>query len=467
MNNSGELDFLNIISKTLALVGIAVLTVGMLLNYFGFSDVGFWRHDSMYYEVSYLHKLSSEGRWINYILSPLLRILPPLFAIALVYSSLIYFCYAAAQRLTNDKAYSLILALIVVNIPFLQLQLLWPATTLPGFLALASSAYLAKRISPYFLMAAFSIIFFGTLSHLYFLLPVLYLRDLNKKKFIGLFLAWVFFFILGYLVSQGVTFLITSEFIEMADWRKANRVESFSDLQMNTERVLGDFLATNIKIMGFVSFGVVCALINFFIDRKFIGEIWSILILFFASVAVYISSIYLGLGVAERTAFGYVFCLIFIIFARQRHSTLGRFISIAIALLVGTQLSLASHKAISWYATSTMTIRSEMEKALPRKIDDNTRIILSMSDKTARKIVSKVAFCEDVNHITGEGIASTYRFSQGLRELGIKRIFSCQDCDLQPDELSLDRDSCNRRIFRTKRLNSNQYVILPQDSYFQ
>jgi len=100
------------INTIAAYVLIAALLFGLGVSFLEFFDVGFWRHDSMYYETSYLHKLSEEGRWLNYLLSPLLRLVPPIPAIAFVFFALFGFCYIAMHRFTASRSYSVLVALL-------------------------------------------------------------------------------------------------------------------------------------------------------------------------------------------------------------------------------------------------------------------------------------------------------------------------------------------------------------------
>ncbi len=448
---------------------VAVLICCLLVNYLEFWNVGFWRHDSMYYELSYLHKVSEEGRWINYLLSPMLRTLPAQFAIACIYLSLLYFIYVGAVRASMSKSFALILSLIAVQIPFLQIQLLWPVATLPSFLVLALAAFLANKISPYLLLPLFSVLFFGTMSHLYFLLPILFLRDLDVGKFFRISATWITSFILGFLVTQAATHLTTGHFIEIASWRNANKINNFSDVIENTERVLGSFFDVNIQVFEFLgAASAAIILLLMFIDRNYKKDILPVIILGCSALAIYFSSIYLGLAVAARTAFVYVVCLLFLVFVKNRYSNCGKFISLLVALLIGLKFAVGSYQSIAWYAGVTGVIKDEMGSALPEKIDDNTKVHLSMSDRSVRKIVGKIEFCEDLQHVIGEGISTTYRIGTALRELGVRNVYSCSGCDAEPEQINMDsKQNCKNKIFRYKLYKPNEYILIPADSYLR
>ena len=157
--------------------GLSLLLLAQLIQLLG---VDVWRQDSMYYVESYKDKLISEGRWINKLFFPFLRIIPAQICILLSYLCLGYFVYAVCNNISGNRKYALAVSLLCLNIPVLSVQLEWPETILFAFLFLPLTVSEAKKIPDYLYFPIFSILFFGTFSAFYFLLPLLFLPQYRQ-----------------------------------------------------------------------------------------------------------------------------------------------------------------------------------------------------------------------------------------------------------------------------------------------
>ena len=90
------------LTHVLAALSLLVLSVCTALNLEALAEISVWRHDELYYEPDYFHKVESEGRWLNYLLSNYLPKLPGLAHIVISYFSLALFCAIAAWRTNRD-----------------------------------------------------------------------------------------------------------------------------------------------------------------------------------------------------------------------------------------------------------------------------------------------------------------------------------------------------------------------------
>src|SRR5690606_32492631 len=121
----------------------------------------------------------------------------------------------------------------IIQIPLLRVQLEWPETVIFGFMLLALSSTESKKIPDYLFFPLFSILFFGTYSAFYFLLPLLYLGSSSFKYNLRILIIWGFSFIGGYLVASSFVYFTTGSTIVISDWRRPNPISDFGDLIQN------------------------------------------------------------------------------------------------------------------------------------------------------------------------------------------------------------------------------------------
>lgn len=143
--------------------------------------INVWRHDEVYYLPDYWAKFCEEGRWLNFILFPALRIFPAHLAITLCYCCLFYYAFTCAKPFIANKN-ALLFGLAALQVCSLYDLLTWPVISLPSFLALAGFTFLKERLDWRAVFLLGGIIFSGGFNNFYNLLPLLYLREIYTGK---------------------------------------------------------------------------------------------------------------------------------------------------------------------------------------------------------------------------------------------------------------------------------------------
>ena len=455
------------LTHALAAISILVLLVCTAINLDALADISWWRHDELYYQPDYFHKVESEGRWLNYLLSNYLPKLPGFAHILINYFALALFCITAAWRTNRDFPVALVIALACLQAPFFSTQLQWPATTLPGFLVLLAACILCGRIPKIIFFPIFGILFFATLSHLYFLLPLLFLKDLDLRKAANLLVLWIASFVIGFAVTQAITFKLTGHFIEIMAWRNPNPIQSWDDFFLNLNRVFDAFIRVNVKLFQMMGLAITtgCGL-ALLIGRKS-SDFYMLVVILLSATAVFASSLPLGLGVADRTALIYAIALIFLVCIRENPSTQMRSIVLILCTSIGVALAVSNLKTINWYAGVTSELKEEMQRAIPYSVSNKATIVLGISKKDWKKITRKIEICKDLTHITGEKFNGGYRVKPALVELGFKNVAWCGKCETVPVKVSVTVDNCERKIFEAYRNKPNEIWLLAAEGYLR
>lgn len=199
--------------------------------------INVWRHDEVYYLPDYWAKFCEEGRWLNFILFPALRIFPAHLAITLCYCCLFYYAFTCAKPFIANKN-ALLFGLAALQVCSLYDLLTWPVISLPSFLALAGFTFLKEKLDWRAVFLLGGIIFSGGFNNFYNLLPLLYLREIytGKISLLKLLAYYVLCFVLGFCCAQLAVFLVTGHGIQIADWRKPNYIRQFSDFLINFQK---------------------------------------------------------------------------------------------------------------------------------------------------------------------------------------------------------------------------------------
>ena len=454
--------------RLLGYLSLLVLAACTAVNLDALAEISVWRHDELYYQPDYFHKVEAEGRWLNYFLSSYLAKIPGFFCIVTVYLCLAVFCLKAAWKTNRNLLLALAIALACLQFPFLSTQLSWPATTLPSFIVLLTACLLSDKIPKIIFFPLFAILFFGTLSHLYFLLPLLFLRNLNLQEALKLLLLWVFSFVVGFAVAQAITFSLTGHYIEIAGWRNPNPIQSWDDLVLNSGKILDAFLRINrtlsdmVGLVPIVGWGIVLLL-----GRRS-SDIYMFILITLSAAAVFASSVPLGLGVQGRTALTYAIGLIFLSCIRENASTQTRSLIFILCASIGVSLSLSNLNAIRWYAGITNELKEEMHRAIPHYANEDTAIVLGISQKDWGKITRKIEICNDLTYVTGEKFNGAYRVRQALIELGFTKTGWCsKQCETVPVKPSNSLENCERKIFETYRSKPKEIWLFASEQYLR
>lgn len=215
---------------------IAVLLFNILQTYMG---VNVWRQDSMYYVSSYDDKLANEGRWINHLFFRYLQQVPASLAILLSYFSVIYFCFQVAFRVSGNTYMALAFGMLCGLIPVLPVQLEWPETLLIGFLLLAASPYFASTMPRFVFFPVMAVLFFGTFSAFFFVMPLLFLKNISFRKGAELIAIWIVSFVSAYFFTNLMVWMMTGDTIQIAGWRNPTPARDIDGLLENISRIAG------------------------------------------------------------------------------------------------------------------------------------------------------------------------------------------------------------------------------------
>ena len=215
--------------------------------------------------------ITREGRWLYYLLFPLLVRGDGSIVVYLNLLCFFLFAYTAAKRYIKDSAYAFAFAALSMEVSPLAHQLVWPYATLPAAVLLAAAALSVRSLPIYIFYALFGFLFSGTIQNLYFLLPLLHLPLLDGPTFLSNFRtltkcvvpAWIMGFLVGQLamlvVVYGYTFHETGigqVGLRIPQWRQMDvhtgllhtEVENLDDLATNTVLSIG-YLVRQVKIL--------------------------------------------------------------------------------------------------------------------------------------------------------------------------------------------------------------------------
>lgn len=395
----------------LVLIGLTYI----FRNIFELINIKFWMHDSAFYFSDYTGKLKEEGRWINYFLFNGIREINPLFSIFVHMLCLGYFSYKISNNIVKNEKISLMFSLAVISIPNFYSQIVWPVTSLPAFLFLFSLPYLSNKLSKNKLFLISGIIFFGTFSNLYFLLPLIYLPEFYSKEFSlknsvqfikEIILPWVVCFLIGYISANIITYLVTKQFITLASWRNPKPINSISQLAKNFDRVSNYFyrdLNQIIKSLGKIN-SIFLLFFGFMIIQK--NKIYYIISCILVILALYVTTLYHGIEIAERTSLVSWIGIIFLILLNKIKFDKDGIINIILCLIVTISFARSSYKNIHNHSFLTQVYEKELVngklKLEPYKYN---RVIILITDKEMNRLTSLISQREDLKVFGGmEGL---------------------------------------------------------------
>ncbi len=294
-------------------IGVFIyMTISQVLQYLGLE---IWRHDSFVHTLDatwYEGNVKEEGRWINYYVFDLIKLVPGHVAAIMNMLFTFVFGYLVVHSLTKDKYLAIIFGLAALQLPLLHAQNLWPVVTMLGFAALPAFFFLSKKVHPYIVFALAGIFYFGTLSHFYFLIPLIYLDRLNdhlkgkvKKDLIStgtkIIVPYCLFFIVGFLVANAVVALKTGGPITVADWRRPTPINgldqfiaNFSGLNERLFGFLSDFFSEGYLFIWVLIAGITLLAIN----RK---SVWILVVLVVLVLSPFYTTLYHGILISDRT----------------------------------------------------------------------------------------------------------------------------------------------------------------------
>ncbi|MBP3836205.1 MAG: hypothetical protein J6E31_03835 [Pyramidobacter sp.] len=377
-----------------------------------------WRHDALYYLGSYLGKLKTEGRWINYYLFSFLKAFPAHGSALLCVVFFSGFAFIAANKGLPWRS-SRIFTLLLLQISPIYSIIHWPATPLPANFFLFLCAYLSRKYRYEYVVPLAGILFHSTFNNLYNLVPLLYIGEIKTvRKFFKFLLWWTLSYILGYAIAQLMTKLITGQFVQIAAWRNPHFVTSFAVLEQNLKRVSWDFIS-HLRAFGYAH-AVACLLVSTACLWKKSLNTFQLLLLLGVGLACYAQSVPVGIGISLRTAYPLYAALLFpFYFALQssRHWPL----VLSIILFVSSGLFTDNINALRYYNGVTSVWKKYLNE-LPIDPKLNSKLIFLGNNSECQRIERHLMWTINLNNRITEGLGSSMRWHPVARSLGYKVV---------------------------------------------
>lgn len=407
---------------------LAVMFLLVAVNLSALLEVDIWRQDSMYYVSSYSDKLAEEGRWINYLLFRFLQLVPSDLAIFLSVSSVIYFSYRVAYKVVVNHYFALTFGALCALIPVLAVQLEWPETILFGFLFLAFSPYIQTKLPAHYFFLLMAILFFGTYSPFYFLMPLLFLNELNRKRFGMVLVGWIGAFLLAYLVTNLIVLAATGQFIQIASWRNPNYVTSVSALFENIQQVLQTVAVHGEKFGSFIKPAAIALLASIAMviaARKKRG--FAFLMALLCVFAIYASVVPVGIYVQERTALPALIALMAVIFLNNFTSRKALLIMMGVMCILSIKMASVGNEGIQWFKSHNDVLVRQFAAAMDYAPEEINRVYIVADLDESAAVFAKMEENLDRENIFSEGFYQPSYWVPALRSLGFRQFRPCPD----------------------------------------
>lgn len=414
---------------------LTLLVTMLSVIFMRYIEIGFWRHDSMQYLLNldwYEINLKEEGRWINYVLFYLLKTIPGHIAAIANLGLLYLFVLLITRGVIEDRMSRWIFGLSCLMIPVFHAQNMWPNITFGSLVFLPIVYFMARRLPPFVVFAISAIYYFGTLSNVYFLVPLVFLADLKKSltgQFKNDFLAYLrilvpfaLCYILGFLVSNGIVLAITGETIKLSEWRKPTPADSLDQLLTNFMAVSNRIWVIVVKLWSTVPIVLWYLLIPIFLLAINKKTIWIVALLLTVFLAAFYTTTYHGIMISERTLWTSVLAgvlLIGIVPAMRFKANIAH-LTLCVALISpfyydsSDQLKLFGK--ISNYYKKQLTHISQQLSSAPKA---DIQILMFVSDDEVKKINRQIEQHYNLTFKWCENLETVMRtIRTGLRSLG-------------------------------------------------
>jgi|GEM_PF-3465278 len=428
---------LTTVSAAILLVGL-YCTAGIVHD---LAQIHIYRHDALYYvtQNAYMGKVVSEGRWLNYLLFPIVTVVPGFVWSLFGLASFCCFVFSAFYLWSRNAYYALVAALLFLQIPMLYALLLWPATTAPTMMVLLLAVLLVRYLNVYVYFALFGILFFGSFSNFYYLLPLLYLGYEYSKSgtvgtrfvFLRLLPAWSIGFVGGYLFADGIVYLLSGHFIELAAWRRPHYIHGWNDLKDNLTRSIRFFRLhmEDILLPAWVGFLYATVLAVSFFRRNARLLALTLLVLILMVLVHYVVVVPAGILISRRTVLATwagMFAIVFFVPSVRRRKAV---VLAAAAAFLTFHFFRINHGNLKWYATLTNVYYETLLKESPLPPPMYQRgIVLMASDleiaRRNRRIEKGFGVRRDRYM---EGMDRAVRWMPVAREAGYKRVAVCRE----------------------------------------
>jgi len=403
------------------------------------STITAYRHDDLYYLDNYTYQLRSDGRWLNYLFFDWLKIVPGWMATLAICCSFGVFWVIAAYQQSRVPSYSLLLSLLCLQIYPLYLQILWPATSLPAYLVLVLAALITSRLGIWKFYMLFGVLCFGTLSNIYYILPLLHLNLANggeskddvKTILFRIVSAWGCGFALGYLSMLAILYLATGQLgLELAEWRQPHFVHSAKDIAANIDRSAAYFLS-HIRIIlsdDIRTYILLAAIaIQFLRNKNKRHNIIAIISLAIIA-AHYVIILPAGIVYSTRTAMATwsgIICLAFM--TSSSEGTKWLWLS-PLAVLLIFSFAKQNESALAWYATITNYWKTALLESTPLPPHQYNGLVFFSNDEEVGASVDMISTRYGVQQGMGfERLNRSKSWKPVAFEAGFEKVIICND----------------------------------------
>ena len=410
-------------------------TIALLFDLF---QIHIYRHDAAYYRTmeEYFDNLKTEGRWINYLLYPVYSAIPGKLATFLDLLFLFLFTLFVCDRWTKRFSYALLLSLLVIQVTPLIVQVMWPATILPAFIILFLAVLVSSYIPVYLFYSLFGILLFGSMSNLYYLLPLVHLSLLSsssiKQNFrvllFKLIPAWALGFVVGYIFLLLMTYALSGQFgIQIADWRDPNYIDSYRDLRINTSNSFSYMHSHVAELFTGAWRKVMMAtalLIGYAGTNK--NQYIPVVVLSFAIIVVhYVVTLPIGVIIDFRTAIMTWIGVLVIFFFFTDIKKWQYYLLLPIILFMTLSFYRTNHESLNWYSSITNIYHDELLRASPLQPELYKGLIFLSTSAEVEKMNSMISSKLNLDQGKMEKLDADFRWLPVAREAGFKKVIYC------------------------------------------
>ncbi len=296
--------------KKLNLATICILATLVLNMLFLFAEREIFGHDDLSQIHGYGFFLSTEGRWVNWLLFPVLKYFSTPVALGLDMLLLGISGYYCARD-WGSKYKQFQVGLLTILLPSMALFLDWPIIALPAIFLLAIASIVKTDLPPFIYFCLFGVLFNATYSNIYFLLPLFFLKE-GPNELVRIIVYWFIGYIIGFAIAEIATYILCGQFIHLAEFRKPNYVSDWSSFCENVRHAYIK-LHHHFSILGNKGILLTLLLIGTIllsIKKEAKKTIAVVIISGFVAVSIYAQSLPAGIAISIRTAH----CLYFALF---------------------------------------------------------------------------------------------------------------------------------------------------------
>lgn len=366
-----------------------LLASALLAEWLMWSETPVFAHDALCYIAGYGDKLSGEGRWLNYLLFPILKLFNVRIVSLVNIGCLFVFSWSVFRRFLPISD-SIIAALATLTFPPVHAMNYWPSTMLLSYLTLLGAALLYRNTPKWLVFVSSAILLNGGLTTFYFFLPLLYIGEENRREFIRTLVWWIIAFIIGVAFAEMMTLLMCHHFIQPQEWRHFKLVASFSDLWNNVQQSLECMVnALSLVGKGLGLLCVICALISLYriCVKRELQTLYLCILLLLISLSVYAHATIGGVVVATRSAMCIFFAVFLICIWTMRRTTV---LIAVLSLLFASRYISGNSDDICYWNTLRKAMCDEL-KSMPYQPHEIDSIIFIATDEEYAPHVEQLA----------------------------------------------------------------------------